>query len=262
MKIISVAALILLPTFAVAQTDNIKSNADKLADDPTKVITKVGISYSNTFDFDDQKVSFSGSYALDKARKINVRIDAKTEEWRVGGSWLFPVGIVNFNLGKTDYSSGASQTNYSIGTFVPLSYFGIEPAGIQIFPMAGYTYNDGEYPVCAGDADSACDTSNFSGTPSSDNGFIMVNSASSSGYLGAFALKPLTPKLTLIGVFAGSYGSKNSEGENYKGIMGGLGMGYSMTQHHSFNFVAFMQNNNTYLDDPFRRVMLSYTYQF
>ncbi|MCP5922174.1 hypothetical protein NL350_27915, partial [Klebsiella pneumoniae] len=88
------------------------------------------------------------SLALDPARKLNARINSDASEWRVGGSWLFPIGIFNFNIGKNDFSNGASQTNYSVGTFLPLSYFGIEPAGFQIFPMAGYTYNTGEAVEC------------------------------------------------------------------------------------------------------------------
>ncbi|MEF1304098.1 hypothetical protein QTO17_19600, partial [Vibrio owensii] len=100
------------------------------------------------------------------------------------------------------------------------------------------------------------------GTPSPENGFNMMNSSGSSGYLGAFTLKPLTEQLTLMGFAGGSYGSENSEGDNYKGAFGGLGLGYLVQKRHSFNLMTFMMDNNTYLDDPDKRVIVSYQYQF
>ncbi|SDH33061.1 hypothetical protein SAMN04488136_11392 [Vibrio xiamenensis] len=260
MKKILLAAL-LVPGIACAQGQVIQ-NKDKLDDDPTKVITKVGVSYANNFDFDDSNVAFSGSLALDDARKLNARVNHDASEWRIGGSWLFPVGIVNFNFGKNEYTNGATQTNYSVGSFMPLSYFGIEPAGIQLFPMAGYTYNDGESPKCGGNTGDKCASENFNGTPSPENGFNMVTSSSHSGYLGAFGLKALTPKFTLLGFVAGSYGSKNDEGENYKGAFGGLGGGYRIDKNNSMNAFVFMQDNNTYLDEADKRIVASYTYQF
>ena len=99
---------------AIAAKPAVQANHEKLADDPTKVITKTGISYANNYDFDDANVSFSGSLALDAARKINVRLNEDASEWRVGGSWLFPIGILNFNFGKNEYTNGANQTNYSV----------------------------------------------------------------------------------------------------------------------------------------------------
>jgi len=245
---------------AIAAKPAVQTNHEKLADDPTKVITKAGISYANNYDFDDSNVSLSGSLALDPARKINVRLNEDASEWRVGGSWLFPIGILNFNFGKNEYTNGANQTNYSVGTFMPLSYFGIEPAGIQLFPMAGYTYNDGESPRCA--KGSKCDDIAFQGVPSAENGFYMAESAGSSGYLGTFGLKSLTPELTMMGFAAATYGSENDEGENYKGFFAGLGAGYLVNKSHSFNLMTFMMDNNTYLDDPDKRVIASYTYQF
>ncbi|WP_433977364.1 hypothetical protein [Erwinia sp. E_sp_B01_9] len=155
MKKINVLSLLLLLTGQVlAQSGQVKGEKEKLDDDPTKVTTKVGASWSDNYDLDDSNLSFSGSVALDAARKLNARINSDASEWRIGGSWLFPVGIVNFNFGKNEYTNGASQTNYSVGTFIPLSYFGIEPAGFQLFPMAGYTYNTGETLGCKTDGNS------------------------------------------------------------------------------------------------------------
>ncbi|MCH1930542.1 hypothetical protein L9G16_10140 [Shewanella sp. A25] len=247
---------------ALAAQGQTPNNEPKLADDPTKVITKAGLSYANNFDFDDDALSFSGSLAFDAARKINVRLNSDGSEWRIGGSWLFPLGIVNFNLGKNEYTNGADQTNYSIGTFVPLSYFGIQPWGMQIFPTAGYTYNDGESPRCT-DPEGDCSTlSDFTGMPNAENGFSMVEVSGSSGYLGAFALKPLSAEMTLLGFMVGTYGSKNDEGDHYKGYFMGLGLGYLVNKRHSFNIMTFMMDNNTYLDSADERLILSYTYQF
>ncbi|HHB1579627.1 TPA: hypothetical protein ACN983_004750 [Vibrio parahaemolyticus] len=254
-------ALALTSGHVLAAQPSTNNNHEKLADDPTKVITKVGISYANNFDFNDDNVSFSGSLAFDDARKLNVRVNSDASEWRIGGSWLFPMGIVNFNFGKNEYTNGADQTNYSIGSFMPLSYFGIQPAGIQIFPTAGYTYNDGTSPRCT-DTAKSCSTSGFNGLPTAENGFSMVDVAGSSAYLGAFALKPLSPELTLMGVTVGTYGSENDEGKNYKGYFAALGLGYLVEKRHSFNVMTGIMENNTYLDDPDQRLILSYTYQF
>lgn len=257
---IAISSLVLASSAFAATGSDIKDNQSKLADDPTKVVTKLGVSYANNYDFDDSNVSISGSLAFDPARKINLRLNSDASEWRVGGSWLFPVGILNFNFGKNEYTNGANQTNYSVGTFIPLSVFGVEPLGIQLFPMAGYTYNDGESPSCR--AGAACSEVNFVGTPSADNGFYMADSAGSSGYVGAFGLKPLTQEITLMGFAATTYGSENSEGENYKGFFAGGGVSYLANKNHSFSLMTFMMDNNTYLDDPDKRVIASYTYQF
>ncbi|HEY2452421.1 MAG TPA: hypothetical protein VGI71_07340 [Scandinavium sp.] len=251
-----------IPGLVLAQTGTVKTNQEKSADDPTKVTTKLGVAWSDNYDMNDSNVAFSGSLALDEARKINLRVNSDATEWRVGGSWLFPIGILNFNFGKNDYPNGASQTNYSVGTFVPLSFFGIEPAGFQIFPMAGYTYNTGDSIGCDKDNHSACSQSDFSGSPSPENGFTSIDTSGSSGYLGAFVLKPLTADLRLLSFMGASYGSKNDDGDNYKGYFGGIGLGYSFDKHNSVTGFTYIQDNNTYLDDPEKRFQFSYKYQF
>ncbi|TKB46317.1 hypothetical protein [Thalassotalea mangrovi] len=260
----STSVLVLLSMFLMsgemqAQERNVKSNDEKLADDPTKVITKFGLSYANNYDFNDSNFSISGSFAFDQARKINARVNGDGSEWRIGGSWLFPFSIINFNFGKNEYANGGNQTNYSIGTFMPLSHFGIEPAGFQIFPMAGYTYNDGEAPVCV---EGRCSSEDITIEVTPENGFKMVQSKGGSGYLGAFALKPLQAHWTLMTVVNFSYGSENAEGENYKGWFGGVGASFAPNTNHSFSAFTFLMNNNTYLDEADKRLILSYTYQF
>ena len=98
-------------------------------------------------------------------KKLNARVNSDTSERRVGGSWLFPVGNVNF--GENEYTNGATQTNYFPGTFVPLSYLGFEPAGFRIFQMTGYTYNTGEITGCSTGNAADCKAPQFvNGIPS------------------------------------------------------------------------------------------------
>ena len=259
--VLSICCCVLIPGLLHAQTGNVKANKDKSDDDPTKITTKVGIAWSDSYDMNDSNVAFSGSLALDEARQINASVNSDGTEWRVGGSWLFPVGIINFNFGKNDYPNGASQTNYSVGTFLPLSYFGFEPAGFQIFPMAGYTYNTGDTLHCDGEQKSACAQPGFSGTPSPENGFNLQQTDGSSGYIGAFSLKPLTKDLRFLNFVGVSYGSKNDDGENYKGYFAGIGLGYSFDKHHSVSAFTYIQDNNTYLDEAETRFQLAYKYQ-
>lgn len=255
----SVLLMVMFSFQVSAEVSSVKTSEEKQDDDPTKVTTKVGVSWSDNYDFDDSNVSFSASWAFDEARKLNARVNSDASEWRVGGSWLFPVGIFNFNFGKNEYTNGATQTNYSVGTFIPLSAFGIEPAGFQIFPMAGYTYNTGDEIECGG---GKCAEPEFNGDLSPENGFVNSDASGSSGYAGVFVLKPLTANIRLLSFLAGSYGSKNDDGDNYKGYFGGVGMGYSMTKHQSVKAFTFVQDNNTYLDEADKRILAAYTYQF
>lgn len=221
----------------------VEKEKQKLAEDPTKVVTQVGVSYGG------EKLKFSGSLSLGAVNKINASVDADGEEWRLGGSWLFDVGIVNVNFGKKEFDDGTKQNNYSIGTFMPLSYFGFTPWGTQIFVMGGYTYNDGEvacysYHQCGDDFD-INDVS---------DGMILVPSSSSSGYLGTFALKPLTDKWRLIGIAAGSLGSND-----YHGYLLALGTGYSITKRQSVAAYGFLQDNSFGHDE---QLGIVYKYQF
>ncbi|MGC9462171.1 hypothetical protein ACP45E_20350, partial [Vibrio genomosp. F10 str. 9ZD137] len=104
-----------------------QAEEEKHHEDPTKIVTKVGIAYVDG-------VQFSGSIGLDDARMINARINADGDEWRLGGSWLLPMGILNFNFSRAEYEPEGYKNNYSIGSFIPLSYFDITPLGWQIFP--------------------------------------------------------------------------------------------------------------------------------
>ena len=249
MKIKLAICALLLPSMVFATSIEKSKEDSKLADDPTKITTKIGVSYTNDYDLEDSGATFKGSLAFGPVSKLNARVNDDASDWRVGGSWLFDVGIVNFNIGKREFETGAEQTNYSVGTFVPLSSFGIAPLGMQIFPMAGYTYNDG---------DAACEiASNQCGSESVispiDSDFALVSSESHTGYVGAFVLKPLATDVTLIMVGAGSAGSND-----YSGYFAAIGMGYSFLEQHSVSAFTVRQDNS-YGEDTF--FGFTYTYE-
>ena len=124
--------IVVIASYSAVAKDN------KLSEDPTKVVTQLGASYSD-------EIKVSGSLSLDAVRKLNATsISLESEEWRFGGSWLFDIGIVNFNFGKQSFDRGAEKTSYSVGTFMPLSYFDIAPMGWQIFAMGGYSHTEGD----------------------------------------------------------------------------------------------------------------------
>lgn len=233
-KVISGLGLIALMVFGInsAKAEEVEKNPE----DPTKIVTKAGVAYV------DESFGLSGSIGLDETRMINARINNEGDEWRIGGSWLFDFGIVNFNYSKTTYDTEDSyKDNYSIGTFVPLSVFGIEPYGIQIFPMAGYSHNDGELLM---ENQETAKVDDYVVTPISSNG----------GYLGAFSLKPLTDKWTAMAVAGGMMGS-----DDYDGYWLGGGVSYKHNSNHSFNMFAFTVDDDFGKEDTFG---ISYTYEF
>ncbi|WP_234494169.1 hypothetical protein [Vibrio maritimus] len=206
---------------------------EKHHEDPTKIVTKIGVGYSDT-------ASLSGSIGLDEVRMLNGRVN-DTGEWRIGGSWLFDLGILNFNFSRTDYENDSYRNNYSIGTYVPLSSFDIAPAGWMLFPMAGYSYNDGEMAV------------------PSDNDledeYVLMRSKAHGVYLGMFGVRPIADTdWSVLAVAGGAVGS-----ENYTSYWGGLGMSYKINKNASFNLFAFLSeddfgNNN--------KIGGSFSYQF
>lgn len=209
---------------------------EKHHEDPTKIVTKAGVSYAD----DSWKVS--GSIGLDEARMINGRISTDGDEWRIGGSWLLPMGIVNFNFSRNDYDDGAYRNNYSIGTFIPLSHFNIQPLGIQLFPMAGYSYNDGEF---------------FERQESSDDileDYVLTPKTSHGGYVGMFGLRPLSENWSMMG-----FGGANKGSDDYSGYWVGGGVSYKINANQSFNTFG------VYSDDDFGKrdfIGFSYTYEF
>lgn len=228
---------------ALATKDQkIQQQKDKLAEDPTKVVTQIGASYGG------QELRISGSASLGPVNKINASVNTDASEWRLGGSWLFDLAIVNVSAGRKDFDDGSSQTHYSIGTYVPLSHFCIQPWGCQIFGMAGYTYNNGEVDARGLDEDAP------TFDPGDPDRPIFVPVTSSSGYVGAFALKPLSEKWRLLSFVIGSLGTND-----YSGYAAGIGAGFSITKRQSVSLSLFTQDNSFGSDQMIR---LAYRYQF
>lgn len=233
----AIITAMLLGSFAANASDvkDIKDNESKDAADPTKIITRAGLA------FVDERWTVSGSVGLDETKMVSARVSEDADEWRIGGSWLFDFGILNFNFSRSDYDDGAYKNNYSVGTFVPLSVFGIEPYGFQIFPMAGYSYNDGEYSVD--------DVS----TPEIDD-FILKQATSHGMYAGAFTLKPINDSLTAMAFAGGNYGS-----DDYSGYWFGGGLSYKINKQNSVRAFGMKTDDDFGSDEKFGAI---YTYEF
>lgn len=235
-KTISILSILALAIMFFSGVVNAEEKQEKNQEDPTKIVTKIGVSYV------DKGLGLSGSVGLDDAHMVSARVSEEGDEWRIGGSWLFDLGIVNFNYSRSTYDNEDSyKNNYSIGTFVPLTIFGIEPYGIQIFPMAGLSYNDGELLI---ENQETAQVEDFIITPISSTG----------GYVGAFSLKPLTEKLTLMAVAGGTLGS-----DDYSGYWVGGGLSYKHNKHSSINGFAFTVEDDFGKEDTFG---ISYKYEF
>ncbi len=227
LRSITLAATLIFATVGTqlqAETD------EKLADDPTKVVTKIGFRYS-------EFATISGSLAFGPVTKLNVSV-SEGEQWRIGGSYLFDFGIVNVAASRQELSNGIEQTQYSIGTFVPLVALGIEPAGWLLFPAAGVNYTEGS--VDAVDFDFG--------------DIISFETTSKGGYLGVLALKPINKKWNLSTAFIASAGS-----DDYSGFSIGLGATYAWSDVDSISAFA------SYTDNSFGQrdlVGFSYTREF
>lgn len=232
-KVIKTSAILTINVLYLTIGTTFTSADEKNPENPTKIVTKLGVGYSDQF-------TISGSIGLGKVRMINARINDDASEWRIGGSWLFDFGIINFNFNRNEYDNDAHANGYSIGTFIPLSHFDIAPGGIQIFPMAGYNYTDGEVAMPDGE--------------SGNDGFILIPNTTHGAYLGALALKPLNDKWTLMCVVGGAKGT-----DDYSSYWFAGGMSYKITQNQSCNLYGFMSDSD-YGDT--QKISLSYTYEF
>ena len=225
-----IMVLVLTSFFAAADE---KEPTEKHHDDPTKVITRIGLGYT-----DD--LSISGSVALDPVRKLNARTNLDASEWRLGGSWLFDFGIMNFSLSRSEYDDGGHKDNYSIGTFVPLSVLGVDTGKWMVFPMAGLNHNKGETVPS--------DNTQF------EDDIVMTQNTSNGGYLGVMAVRPITDHWSII-TFGG--GGAGSGGYNNAWIGGAVS--YKLNTHHSVNLFGFVS------EDDFGNISklgFNYTYEF
>lgn len=234
MKISPTYGVIVISLSSLLIQATAQEEEDKNPDDPTKIITKLGLGYTEEF-------TLSGSLSLDPVRKINARINEDGSEWRLGGSWLFDFGIVNVNFSRTDYEGDAYKNNYSIGTFLPLSVLGVDTGKWQVFPMAGFSHNDGQsyFPTQE---------------PTLTDDYVLLPSTSDGGYVGAFALRPISDKWTLQSFVGGSMGS-----DSYSGYWFGAGVSYRLDDRQSLSLFGFVS------EDDFGRVekvSVSYSIEF
>ncbi|GAM74144.1 hypothetical protein JCM19241_5340 [Vibrio ishigakensis] len=206
---------------------------EKHHEDPTKIVTKLGIGYNGD-------ATFSGSIGLDEARMLNGRVNHDGSEWSVGGSWLFDIGILNFYFGRNTYDDDSHNTSYSVGTFVPLSYFALRRAVGRYLRLAviaitmvkcgmSLTLSLGDYVF----------------RPQSSHG----------GYLGAFAFKPLTEHWSVM-----TFGGAGLGSDDYSNYWIGGGVSYKINDHHSLNTFAMYSDSSIYDSDS--KLGVNYKYEF
>ncbi|MBW3696019.1 hypothetical protein EK599_09945 [Vibrio sp. T187] len=205
---------------------------DKNHEDPTKIATHLGLSYTDS-------VKFSGSVRLDDLRRLDASVNADGEEWRIGGSWLMRLGIMDFSFTQTEFDPG-KRDSYNIRTFIPLRYFGIEPFSIQLFPMAGYSYNTGETDHF--------DDSNL------ERDYMLVPASSNGGYLGILGLQQIRKRWSVIGFGGASKGS-----DNYTGFWIGVGLSHQFSRSKFINIYGVMAEDD-FGDNS--RLGATFTYEF
>lgn len=204
--------------------------AEKAAEDPTKIATRAGIAFSD-------ELSVSGSVAIGPKVKFNGRV-AKSGQWSLGASYLFPVAILTFAAGKGELDSGVKQTRYSLGGFAPLAKWGLKTGKWMVFLPFGYTYTKGEQAVTDIDMQDG----------------IPVQVSSNSGYIGLVTIRPLNQRLTLT---AGGNYTKGTKG--FSGIAAGAGLSYHLTADDTVALRA------SYVDNTFgskQRIGISYQHEF
>lgn len=227
--VIFILPIITLNVWAYGMIDE-----EKNQEDPTKIVTRVGAGYNGD-------LTLNGSLGLDESRMVSGNINSDGSEWRIGGSWLFSKGIVNFNFKKNQYDSGGDSTSYNLGTFVPLSAFGVSPAGWQLFPAFGYNYTEGRTVISTGHS--------YQDTP------LMMPIKSHGGYVGMLALKPMRNGLTLMLGGGGSAGSNNT---NNAYLVGGVS--YRIDSHQSVNGLAAVSNSSQFGSKD--TYSINYRYEF
>lgn len=204
--------------------------SEKMSDDPTKIVTKIGIRYS---DFG----TVFGSIAFGPVTKINVSV-SEDDQWRVGGSYLFDFGIVNVSASDQELESGVTQTQYAIGTFMPLVAVGIQPGGWLMFAAAGANYTEGDIGNIDFDFADA----------------FPVEVSSKGGYLGLLGLKQLSERWVIKTGGVLSVGSNN-----YSGFGIGVGVTFNAKPDDSISLFG------SYIDNTFGQrdlVGVSYTREF
>lgn len=188
--------------------------AEKHHEDPTKIITRLGAGY-------DGEMQLGGSIGLDKTRQLRAKTTLDGDEWSVGGSWLFEKGIVNLYVNSDEH-----RNSYNIGTYLPLSEFGVDTGKWMVFPMGGASVLN----------------------PKSDG------DNSYGGYIGAFAIRPISDRLSAV-TYLGSTAGSNS----YYGYWGGAGLSYLIKPKHSLRSTLRFKNDDY---DSDMSVSIAYTIEF
>ncbi|MXO61373.1 hypothetical protein GRI89_17665 [Altererythrobacter salegens] len=222
-----------LTTFCLVLAAPASAQSDKAAEDPTKIATKVGVSYAD-------ELSVSGSVAVGPKLKFNARI-SQSGAWSAGASYLLPVAILTFAAGRTEFDSGITQTRYSLGGFMPLSQFGLKTGKLQVFVPFGYTYTSGKQTQTDTDYEDSAD-----GVPVSIN--------SNSAYVGLSMMRPLTDRITLTG------GGNVTKGTNdYSGYSLAVGASYHLTKRDTARLTV------SHVDNSFgskQKIGIAYQHEF
>lgn len=238
------------------------NNNDKSSMDPTKVITNLGASYSN------KGPQVNVSVGLDDTKKLNFRytfgVDGNDDEYSAGASWLFRIGIINMNAQGTSYDDGAKSNSLYIGTYVPLTFilyekiFGYKNLKEaikgtvrypQIFPMAGYSFSKGKVSSTPQFIENITD-----GAYSSDEQYVHIKT--NGGYIGAFGLIQLIPKMLTVFGWGGYnigkstfYDTPSASTSTYRGYFVGGGIAYKFTKQDTIGVFMSYNYNNQYDGD-------------
>ncbi|WP_117232707.1 hypothetical protein [Vibrio maerlii] len=202
---------------AVLGFANLAKAEEKNAFDPTNIETKISANY----DFSQEQFGTRIEVATSATNKLFGSY-AEDGSWSAGGGYLTDYGIIDVYMSGDDVSTG-----YNIGTYVPLSSFGVDTGKWMLFPMAGLNYT--QY----------------------DDSLDMEDSYG--GYGGLFALRPINDKLTFISYGGGMYGT------NHESLFVGAGVGYVLND--SFNLATLVKYEDTTTGDE-TNVLLNATYKF
>lgn len=209
----------------------IAAEAQKAAEDPTKIATKAGVAYAD-------ELSVSGSIAVGPKFKFNGRV-AKSGQWSIGASYLFPIAILTFTAGKSELDSGVKQDRYSLGGFVPLHQLGLKTGKWMVFVPFGYSYTKST-------GEGVVDLDQQDGIP--------LQISSNSAYIGVFTVRPLNERLTFVG--GGNYTRGTHD---YSGVAVAGGLSYHLTQADTVALRA------SYIDNTYgskQRIGVSYQHEF
>lgn len=203
---------------------------EKNPEDPTKIATKAGVSYSD-------ELSISGSLAFGPVTKLNARV-SESGQWSIGASYLFSFAILTFSAAENEFDNGSVQTRYSLGGFVPLTAMGLKTGKWQLFSPFGYTYSEGEVAV----TDVALQET------------FNVEVSNNSGYVGLFGIRPFNERLTFL-----SGGIYTRGSDDFQGISLGAGLSYHLGENDT---VALF---GSYIDNDFgeeQKLGVSYRHEF